>query len=553
MFKRIFFLIVSAVLFSGFLTVSAEDKIQPEKPTAPTFEYITENEIYITKADGYEYKLGDGEWQKSRFFKDLKANTNYAVYQRKAESDTFFASEASEAAIVKTLCGHKWYSLDNCVTKTCEICGETTEANGHDFGSGNTELVPATPESDGGFTEKCSVCELYGEKLTNIPRIDRIEVEDTEYTFNPNEYPKPGVKAYDINGNLISDSEYTIQYYNTSVSNPRVVVEFSGHYSGTLEKPFTIKPMDISGVNFKLDSTMYYYNKNGVKPTVIASVGSKKIDKGNFEYSYTNNTKVGTATVKITGKGNYTGSKTISFKIYPKVSAQTVEVYEGKKISFKGYSADSIKYTVADSKIIKYSGGKITALKPGTTTIKVTSNGLSVSVKVKVKKIKFSTSTVLTYNGYINELMIQGDSYSNYTWSSSNKSIVKVSSKGKITPLKAGTCYIYAKNNKRTLKCKVTVMKYYEGSSVLDFGAFVGKIANKKIYPMVHYGYYMGYGDVSKSQIESYKKALVSLGFKYKGKKVEWMDYTTYTYSKNGVTVNILTVSSGNGYDVVIK
>ena len=101
--------------------------------------------------------------------------------------------------------------------------------------------------------------------------------------------------------------------------------------------------------------------------------------------------------------------------------------------------------------------------------------------------------------------------------------------------------------------CKVTVMKYYEGSSVLDFGAYVGKIANEEVYIMMHHGYYMGYGDVSISQIESYKKALVSLGFKYKGKKVEWMSYTTYTYSKNGVTVNILTVSSGNGYDVVIK
>ncbi len=553
MFKKIFFLIVSAVLFSGFLTVSAEEKTQPEKPIAPTFEYITENEVYIAKADGYEYKLGDGEWQKSRLFKDLKENTEYVFYQRVAENDAFLASEASDGATAKTLCKHSWRSTDSCITKTCRICNVTTEADGHNFGSGNTELVPATPESDGGFTEKCSVCGTYGEKLTNIPRIDRIEVEDTEFTFAPKTYPKPEVKAYDIDGNLISEKEYTIQYYNSSVTNAKVVVNFSGHYSGTLEKPFTIKPMDISGVEFKLDSTKYYYNKNGVKPTVIASVGKNKLNQGNFEYSYTNNKKVGTATVTITGKGDYTGSTAINFKIYPKVSAQTVEVYEGKTLSFKGYSANAIKYTVGNSKIIKYSGGKIIALKPGTTTIKVTSNGLSVSVKVKVKKIAFSTSTILTYNGYVKELTIQGDSNSNYTWSSSNKSIVKVSAKGKITPLKAGTCYIYAKNSKRTLKCKITVFKYYEGSSVLDFGAHVGKIANEKVHTMMYAGYYMGYGNVSKSQIESYKKALVSLGFKYKGKKVEWMSYTTYTYSKNGVTVDILTVPSANGCSVVIK
>lgn len=42
-------------------------------------------------------------------------------------------------------------------------------------------------------------------------------------------------------------------------------------------------------------------------------------------------------------------------------------------------------------------------------------------------------------------------------WSSSNKKIATVTSKGKVTAKKAGTTYITARVNGKTLKCKVVV------------------------------------------------------------------------------------------------
>nr|MCR5784876.1 Ig-like domain-containing protein [Eubacterium sp.] len=51
-------------------------------------------------------------------------------------------------------------------------------------------------------------------------------------------------------------------------------------------------------------------------------------------------------------------------------------------------------------------------------------------------------------------------------WKSTDKSVAKVSSTGKITAVHSGTCYVTATCNKKTYKCKVTVK--YDGE--LTFG-----------------------------------------------------------------------------------
>lgn len=50
------------------------------------------------------------------------------------------------------------------------------------------------------------------------------------------------------------------------------------------------------------------------KPTVTWS-GTTLVNGTDYTLSYSNNTAVGTATITITGKGNYTGTKTVTFKI----------------------------------------------------------------------------------------------------------------------------------------------------------------------------------------------------------------------------------------------
>ncbi len=78
------------------------DKSKATKPAIPTVASKTTTSITLTKIDGYEYKRDNGAWQTSNVFTGLKADTEYYFYQRKAATDTHYASESSSRLIEKT-------------------------------------------------------------------------------------------------------------------------------------------------------------------------------------------------------------------------------------------------------------------------------------------------------------------------------------------------------------------------------------------------------------------------------------------------------------------
>lgn len=72
-------------------------------------------------------------------------------------------------------------------------------------------------------------------------------------------------------------------------------------------------------------------------------------------------------------------------------------------------------------------------------------------------KVKISKTSVTLVKGFSTTLKISGTS-KEVKWSSQDKTIATVSSKGKVTAKKTGTTYIIAKVNNQTFKCKVTVI-----------------------------------------------------------------------------------------------
>ena len=72
------------------------------------------------------------------------------------------------------------------------------------------------------------------------------------------------------------------------------------------------------------------YTGQAITPEVIAKLGKYELEEGvDYTLSYKNNVKQGTATVILTGKGYFTGTKSVTFKIVaaPKPSEEPVPVY----------------------------------------------------------------------------------------------------------------------------------------------------------------------------------------------------------------------------------
>ena len=148
----------------------------------------------------------------------------------------------------------------------------------------------------------------------------------------------PAVAVKDGTKTLVKGTDYTVAYTNnTKAGTATVTITGKGNYGGTLKKTFTIKPRAISNTTATISKSIYLYTGSAVNPAVTVKDGTKTLTKGtDYTVSYSNNTKVGTATVTITGKGNYTGTLKKTFAIkknFAKTSAAlsaTSYTYNGK-------------------------------------------------------------------------------------------------------------------------------------------------------------------------------------------------------------------------------
>ncbi|MDE7131001.1 MAG: BspA family leucine-rich repeat surface protein, partial [Lachnospiraceae bacterium] len=103
-------------------------------------------------------------------------------------------------------------------------------------------------------------------------------------------------------------------------TNVIVTVTGKGAYSGELKTSYRITKSDFSKANIRITSQIYTGKKITLdKDSVTVKIGKDTLSFGTdyeiVEGSYVNNTEKGTAKVKIVGKGNYGGTKTVSFRI----------------------------------------------------------------------------------------------------------------------------------------------------------------------------------------------------------------------------------------------
>ena len=263
---------------------------------ASATRYFTINRLYIHNASiasianqQYTGSALEPKLQVSYGGRQLVENVDYTVrYSNNVEVGTATA----------TITGKGNYSSTKSTTFTIE--------KKPDGSSGNTD--------SGGSTEPTK---------TPISSATVSGVANQSYTGKALT-PKPTVKVGSTT--LREGTDYTLSYAsNVSVGTASVIVTGKGSYTGVVTKTFTIAKRSISGATVSVATQSYTGKALTPKPTV--KVGSTTLKEGaDYSLSYKNNTNVGTATVAITGKGNYTGERKATFKIEAQPAAQAPAV-----------------------------------------------------------------------------------------------------------------------------------------------------------------------------------------------------------------------------------
>lgn len=186
--------------------------------------------------------------------------------------------------------------------------------------------------------------------------------------------------------------------------------------------------------------------------------------------------KEGTAVITVTLASGKTAKVTVTVKMIRTTKLtkvpKTLSLTTGKKYTLKpvvtpSNSQEKVTYKSSNTKIATVSStGVITAKKVGKVTITVQSGKQKATVTLTVKKApalkaiknvppKKTITKSKTYT--LKPQLYPSGAIAKITYTTSNKSIATVDSKGKITAKKKGTAVITVKAGKFTAKCKVTV------------------------------------------------------------------------------------------------
>jgi hypothetical protein len=171
---------------------------------------------------------------------------------------------------------------------------------------------------------------------------------------------------------------------------------------------------DMAKTTVKLSSSTYTYNGKAKKPSVTVKYGKTTLKSGtDYKVVYSNNTKVGTADVTITGKGDYAGTITKTFKITK--AAQKVSVKTTSKI----YSNSKVKKASQTFSLGASASGK------GKLSYKKTSGNSRITVNKKTGKVTVKKGTAK--GTYKIKVQIKAATTSNYKAATVTKTItVKV-------------------------------------------------------------------------------------------------------------------------------
>ena len=322
----------------------------------------------------------------------------------------------------------------------------TASANGYDSVSKDVKIVVSKKSLNNGL----------------------LTLSETSYVYDGT-YKKPAATVT-LDGKVLqAGRDYTISYRNNlNVGAATVIATGMGDYTGYTSKNFTITKRAMAGGTVSVASSVSFTGSN-ITPSVTVKVAGRTLTSGtDYTVSYSNNKNVGTASVYVYGKGNYSGSLSAKFDIVP--AKQQIQKLETR---YKGFYIDWAQKGSATGYDIEYSVSSnmsgavsrhLTANRPDTLTVSGLAGDKVYYVRVRSYtnvngKVYYGAwsdvKSIKTANNDITKATVSGISTKAFTGKAITQNVtVKVGS----TVLKNGTDYTVSySNNKKVGKATVKI------------------------------------------------------------------------------------------------
>lgn len=231
-------------------------------------------------------------------------------------------------------------------------------------------------------------------KSIAAPSVTINDPTDKTYTGSP---CVQGVSVKDSEAKLTVDDISVTYENNINVGTATIIYTGKNNYTGEIRKNFKITEASITD-DMIANIPSVTYNTRAHTPDVTVTFEGSTLEAGkDYDVAYTNNINAGTATVTVTGKGNFTGTASKDFAIaqaYLSVENQTVTHFR-TETDAKSYAVPADMF-LADEKetgftitVTDYDGDEIFTTAPAVdgTNVNYKLNGTvgTAFVEVKVK------------------------------------------------------------------------------------------------------------------------------------------------------------------------
>ena len=306
----------------------------------------------------------------------------------KMESRTIgqFDGEQTASASMKSGAEGRWtvdnpaiISITDVSSVDASLIGKTSTAKFVPKEAGTTNL---RCYADGVLVYQLAVTVTPGQK-TSISGATISGLEDSYGLGDDPVTPKPTVT---LDGKTLEEgTDYTLSYKdNDKAGTATVIVTGAGRYEGTVQATFKIvevqnnlKDATIAGIE-----TQYEWEGKAIEPKPTVTLGGKTLKEGSdYALSYTGNAAVGTATITVTGKGDYKGSCSATFKIVDDVRDLANAVISGleEKYEYEDKAIEPKPTVTVDGKALTEGTDYTLSYKDndaiGTATITITAKG----------------------------------------------------------------------------------------------------------------------------------------------------------------------------------